>query len=275
MDIAGEYLIQAPRPQVWEALNDPEVLAQCIPGCESIEKTSDTTLAAKVTAKIGPVKAKFTGEVTLSNMNPPESYTITGEGKGGPAGFAKGGADVHLTEESAETTRLTYKVHANVGGKIAQLGARLVQGTARKMADEFFGRFSEVVGGAPAEPVPEDLAPPPDVVPAEASPEEVLPHDTAAEETPPPVEKPQDWRVSPAKAGATAARAGMDLYASHGAAAEHSDAAQAHPVGGEADVAPSAHPHDSAPHDGEAGLPPWVWVAAIIVVAAILIVAFG
>ncbi|MCA8908037.1 MAG: carbon monoxide dehydrogenase [Rhodospirillaceae bacterium] len=275
MDIAGEYLIQAPRPQVWEALNDPEVLKQCIPGCESIEKTSDTTLAAKVTAKIGPVKAKFTGEVTLSNMNPPESYTITGEGKGGPAGFAKGGADVHLVEESGDTTRLSYKVHANVGGKIAQLGARLVQGTARKMADEFFGRFSEVVGGAPAEPLSEELAAPADAVPAEASPEEMLPAEAAAEETPPPVEDKGEWRVSPVKAGATAARAGMDLYASHGATPEHADAAADHPVEGEADLAPSAHPHDTAPHDGEAGLPPWVWVAAIIVVAVILIVAFG
>ena len=137
MNLSGSRVIAADRQTVWAALNDPEVLKQCIPGCESIEKTSDTTLAAKVTAKIGPVKAKFTGEVTLSNMNPPESYTITGEGKGGPAGFAKGGADVHLVEESGDTTRLSYKVHANVGGKIAQLGARLVQGTARKMADEF------------------------------------------------------------------------------------------------------------------------------------------
>ncbi len=149
MDMKGEYRIPAPRQKVWEALNDPEILKACIPGCESLEKTSDTHMSATVTAKVGPVKAKFKGEVTLENLNPPEGYSIVGEGKGGVAGFAKGGADVHLAEDGAGTL-LTYEAKAQVGGKLAQLGSRLIDSTARKMAEEFFGKFSEVVGDAEA-----------------------------------------------------------------------------------------------------------------------------
>ncbi len=145
MDMTGEYRIDAPRQRVWEGLNDPEVLKQCIPGCEEIVQKSDTELSAKVTAKVGPVKAKFAGDVTLSDINPPESYTISGEGKGGAAGFAKGGAKVHLAEDGADATLLTYEVDAQVGGKLAQIGARLINGTAKKMADDFFGKFSELV----------------------------------------------------------------------------------------------------------------------------------
>ncbi|WP_417671088.1 SRPBCC family protein [Roseibium sp.] len=143
MDMSGEYRIPAPRAVVWEALNDPDVLKACIPGCDELEKTSDTEMTAAVTSKIGPVKAKFKGAVTLENINPPESYTIVGEGKGGVAGFAKGGADVHLAEDGNETV-LTYTAKAQVGGKLAQLGSRLIDSTARKMADDFFGKFSEV-----------------------------------------------------------------------------------------------------------------------------------
>jgi carbon monoxide dehydrogenase subunit G len=149
MEINGEYRIAAPRQTVWEGLNDPEVLKQCIPGCEEIEKTSDTEMSAKVKAKVGPVSAKFAGTVTLSNLNPPESYTISGEGKGGAAGFAKGSADVALEEDGAETI-LRYTATAQVGGKLAQIGSRLIKGTADKMANDFFGTFSEVVAaGAP------------------------------------------------------------------------------------------------------------------------------
>ena len=150
MDMNGEYRIPAARERVWDALNDPEVLGQCIPGCESIEKTSDTEMTAVVTAKVGPVKAKFNGDVTLSDIDPPNGYTLTGEGKGGVAGFARGEAKVKLSEDG-DATILTYTVEAKVGGKLAQVGARLVDGTARKMADDFFGTFSEVVGsqGAP------------------------------------------------------------------------------------------------------------------------------
>ncbi len=144
MEMTGEYRIPAPRQRVWEALNDPEILRQCIPGCEELEKKSDTEFEAKVLAKVGPVKARFRGRVELSEINAPESYVISGEGKGGPAGFARGGASVHL-EEVDGATILRYEAKADVGGKLAQIGSRLVQGTARKMADEFFGKFTEVV----------------------------------------------------------------------------------------------------------------------------------
>ncbi|HYB56446.1 MAG TPA: carbon monoxide dehydrogenase subunit G [Alphaproteobacteria bacterium] len=150
MEMSGEYRISAPRARVWEALNDADILKQCIPGCESIEKISPTEFSAKVVAKVGPVKATFTGEVKLSDLVPPKSYKISGEGKGGAAGFAKGGAAVTLEEAGAETV-LRYTAQGNVGGKLAQIGSRLIDGTARKLADEFFGKFAATVGGAPAE----------------------------------------------------------------------------------------------------------------------------
>jgi carbon monoxide dehydrogenase subunit G len=149
MDMTGEFRIPAPRQKVWEALNDPEILKQSIPGCEEIEKLSPTELAAKVTAKVGPVKARFGGKVTLSDLDPPNGYKITGEGSGGAAGFAKGGATVRLADDG-DGTRLSYVVEAHVGGKLAQIGSRLIDGTARKMAEDFFTRFSAIVGGAPA-----------------------------------------------------------------------------------------------------------------------------
>src|SRR5215468_5289865 len=123
MDMTGEYRIAAPRQRVWEALNDPEILRQCIPGCEEIQKLSDTEMTAKVTAKVGPVKAKFGGKVTLSDLDPPNGYKITGEGTGGAAGFAKGGAAVKLAEDGGGGTVLSYTVQANVGGKLAQIGS--------------------------------------------------------------------------------------------------------------------------------------------------------
>src|SRR5712671_3467829 len=144
MDMQGERRIPAPRQLVWERLNDPETLKQCIPGCETIEKISDTEFTAKVVAKVGPVKASFSGKVTLSDLNPPAGYTITGEGTGGVAGFAKGSATVALEEDGAETI-LRYGVNAQVGGKLAQIGSRLVDATARKMSDEFFSRFVSVM----------------------------------------------------------------------------------------------------------------------------------
>jgi hypothetical protein len=148
MDMTGEFRIPAPRQKVWEALNDPEVLKQSIPGCDEIQKLSDTELAAKVTAKVGPVKARFGGKVVLSDLDPPNGYKITGEGSGGAAGFAKGGATVRLADDGADATLLTYTVEAHVGGKLAQIGSRLIDATARKMAEEFFTRFSDAVGGA-------------------------------------------------------------------------------------------------------------------------------
>ena len=145
--IEGEERIAAPVEKVWQALNDPEVLKLCIPGCQNLEKKSDTELAATVVLKIGPIKATFNGEVTLSNLNPPHSYTIAGEGKGGIAGFAKGGADVTLSQDGADTTVLKYAAKADVGGKIAQLGSRLIDSTSKKLAGEFFSTFNEKVSG--------------------------------------------------------------------------------------------------------------------------------
>jgi carbon monoxide dehydrogenase subunit G len=152
MDISGEERIEAPREAVWRALNDAEVLQRCIPGCKALEKLSDTEMTATVVLKIGPIKASFDGRVELSNLDPPNSYTIAGEGKGGIAGFAKGGADVTLAEDGPDATILSYKVRADVGGKIAQLGARLIDSTARKLAGQFFADFSAAAAGegAPA-----------------------------------------------------------------------------------------------------------------------------
>ncbi len=147
MDLTGEYIIAAPRQKVWEALNDADVLRKCIPGCESLEKQSDTEMSATVVTKIGPVKARFSGEVRLENINAPVSYTIAGEGKGGIAGFAKGGADVTL-EDVPEGTKLSYAVKAQIGGKLAQLGSRLIDSTVKKLADQFFDKFSKSVEAA-------------------------------------------------------------------------------------------------------------------------------
>jgi carbon monoxide dehydrogenase subunit G len=146
MKMSGEEIIPAPREKVWAALNDPEVLKQCIPGCETITKTSDTTMEARVVAKVGPVKAAFNGVVNLSNIDPPNGYRISGEGKGGLAGFASGGADVKL-EEVPEGTKLSYDVDAQVGGKLASLGSRLIDSTARSMASQFFEKFAVIAAG--------------------------------------------------------------------------------------------------------------------------------
>lgn len=147
--MAGEYRIAAPREAVWAALNDPEVLRACIPGCEALTKVSDTEMTAVVVQKIGPVKARFEGAVELANINAPERYTIQGEGKGGVAGFAKGGADVTLAEDGGETV-LSYQVTAAVGGKLARLGNRLIDSTAKKLANQFFEDFRNHVTAAGA-----------------------------------------------------------------------------------------------------------------------------
>ena len=143
MDMSGSERIEAPVEAVWRALNDAEILRQCIPGCERLDKASDTEMSATVVLKIGPVKARFEGAVQLSNLDPPHSYTISGEGKGGLVGFAKGGADVSLAADGPQATILSYTVKADVGGKIAQLGSRLIDSTARKLAAEFFSVFGE------------------------------------------------------------------------------------------------------------------------------------
>jgi hypothetical protein len=149
MDMTGMERIEAPREKVWAALNDPGILMQCIPGCESIEKVSGTEMNAKVTLRVGPIKASFAGKVTLSDLDPPNGYQISGEGAGGVAGFAKGGATVRLHDDGASTI-LNYDVKAQVGGKLAQLGARLIDSTAKKLAAEFFTKFAQAVAPATA-----------------------------------------------------------------------------------------------------------------------------
>ena len=150
MEMTGEQLIPVPQQRVWEGLNDPEVLKACIPGCETIERVSDTEYRVAMTAAVGPVKAKFNGKLLLADLNPPNSYTLSFEGSGGAAGFGKGGAQVALAPDGAGT-KLTYKASAQVGGKLAQVGSRLIDGVSRKMADEFFQRFNtRLTGPAPA-----------------------------------------------------------------------------------------------------------------------------
>ena len=144
MTMTGEYQLPASQQAVWEKLNDPAVLKACIPGCQELNKTGDNGFQAVATIKIGPVKATFKGAVTLSDIDPPNGYKISGQGEGGVAGFAKGGAVVKLTPKDGGTL-LTYNVEAQIGGKLAQLGQRLVNGAAKKVADDFFQNFVAAV----------------------------------------------------------------------------------------------------------------------------------
>jgi carbon monoxide dehydrogenase subunit G len=151
MEMTGEQLIPVPQAEVWRALNDPEVLKACIAGCETIERISDTEYRVVMVASVGPVKAKFNGKLVLSDLSPPNSYSLSFEGSGGAAGFGKGGAQVSLKTEGAGT-RLTYSAKASVGGKLAQVGSRLIDGVARKMADDFFTAFNEKLAGPAVKP---------------------------------------------------------------------------------------------------------------------------
>ena len=172
MEMTGEQLIHASQADTWAALNDPEILKACVPGCESIDRVSDTEYVVQMTARVGPVSAKFKGKLNLSNMNPPHSYSIAFEGQGGVAGFAKGGADVSLTPQG-DATQLAYKVKANVGGKLAQIGSRLVDAAANKVANDFFVSFNEKVGKPVHEEHHEDHHPEP--VPRDPDLPDVLP----------------------------------------------------------------------------------------------------
>ncbi len=167
MDMTGEYRIPASKQAVWDALNDPDVLKASIPGCDTVEKLSDTELKAKVTLKIGPVKAKFSGDVKLSDMDPPNGYTISGKGSGGVAGFGSGSATVTMTEDGGETV-LSYSANASVGGKLAQVGQRLIDSTAKKLAEEFFANFVEHLAATGI-----SAAPPVEAAPAKVAPEPV------------------------------------------------------------------------------------------------------
>ena len=198
MEMTGERRIAAPRQRVWEALNDPAVLQQAIPGCESVERSAEDEFKAKLAIKLGPMSAKLNGKVTLSNVVPPESYTITGEGQGGAMGFFKGGADVRLAEDGPEATVLTYAVRAQVGGKMAQLGARLIDSTAKSMSEQFFDRFAAIVAppaeaaALPAEPTP---APVEAAAPVVAEP---VPAAPVLAEPPPAVAAPAPVAAAPA-----------------------------------------------------------------------------
>ncbi|MEM1343147.1 MAG: carbon monoxide dehydrogenase subunit G, partial [Pseudomonadota bacterium] len=186
MKMTGERLIAAPRSAVWAALNDPEVLKASIPGCTAMEKTADDSFTATVTQKVGPVKATFNGTVALEDVVEAESYRIVGEGKGGAAGFAKGGATVRLSDGEAGTTHLHYEADAKVGGKIAQLGARLIDGFAKKMADQFFDNFK-------AQLEPGEAGASPETAPAVAAPAPVL----EAEPAPAPAPEPAEAAPAP------------------------------------------------------------------------------
>jgi uncharacterized protein len=192
MEMTGEFRIPAPRQRVWEALNDPEILKQSIPGCQALEKVSDTEFNGRVLASVGPVRATFGGKVTLSDLDPPQSYTISGKGSGGVAGFANGGAKVELTEDDGATV-LHYTVQAQVGGKLAQIGSRLIDGVARKMANDFFARFAAAV--APEQSLPAGAEPDQ----GEAAPvSPVAEGEPVAVETPPPMPGPATARLPPA-----------------------------------------------------------------------------
>ncbi|MGY8632049.1 carbon monoxide dehydrogenase subunit G [Bradyrhizobium sp. 14AA] len=166
MDMSGEHLIAAARQDVWRALNDEAILQECIPGCEEIERLSETEMTAIAKVRIGPMAAKFSAKVSLFDIDAPNGYRIAGEGQGGAAGFAKGGAVVRL-EDRDGMTLLTYVVSAQVGGKMAQIGARLIDATARSLAGQFFTRFADKVGAPPAEdsgPAAEDTSAEPGLV---------------------------------------------------------------------------------------------------------------
>ena len=163
MEMTGEQIIPAAQAEVWRGLNDPEVLKSCISGCESIERLSDTEYAVVTTAAIGPVKAKFRGKLRLADLDPPNSYSLSFDGQGGAAGFGKGSAKVTLATEGAGT-RLSYAVKAQVGGKLAQIGSRLIDGVAKKLADDFFAAFNEKMAG----PAPTQVKPPAEAAPGAA-----------------------------------------------------------------------------------------------------------
>eukprot|EP00752_Nemacystus_decipiens_P000827 g827.t1 len=262
MDMKGEHRIPAPRETVWEALNDPDVLKASIPGCETLERNeAGDGFDAKVKAKVGPVKATFSGSVSLENVNAPESYTIVGEGKGGAAGFAKGSADVHLAEDGGETV-LSYEVKAHVGGKLAQLGARLIDSTAKKYANDFFGRFAEIVseraGGAPEKPTAEAV---------QQAAEAAAPSAAAGAPPPEPAAEPAaEPAPAPHEAGSAAASP------STGSAAEIDDGMK------EAEPSPTRAALDAVDQTRGArkgGLSGMSWTLIVIIVVLLLLAMFS
>lgn len=164
MEMSSTRIVNAPPETIWQALNDPAILKECIPGCETLERVSDSEWRAVVAAKVGPVSARFTGRMLLADLDPPNGYTLKFEGQGGAAGFANGEAKVALTPAEPGKTALAYTAKAQIGGKLAQIGSRLIDGAAAKMADDFFARFAERMAPAVAETValPATAATPPE-----------------------------------------------------------------------------------------------------------------
>ncbi|MEQ9491252.1 MAG: carbon monoxide dehydrogenase subunit G [Alphaproteobacteria bacterium] len=249
MEMQGEYKIPAPRAVVWDALNDPDVLSACIPGCKSLERTGENGFAAAVQAKVGPVKATFKGEVTLSDIDPPNSYRISGEGKGGAAGFAKGGAVVTLTDDG-DGTLLSYTVDANVGGKLAQIGSRLIDSTSKKLAGEFFDAFVEEVKKRNGDGSP---------VASES--------DAAENMEPPVVGDPVTMPIQ------NAAEASKTAGAASPAANDSRGANEASPDAPSPSQAAMKAADDVAKK--RKGLQPMVWTIALIAIVIILIAAFA
>ena len=235
MKMNGEFRVPIDRETVWRALNDPEVLKECLPGCQEIEKTSETEMTATLVIKVGPVKATFAGGVTLSDLDRPNGYTISGQGQGGAAGFASGEAKVRLEDEGGETV-VHYDVDAKVGGKLAQIGSRLIDSTAKKLSKQFFDSLAEKLGGSEeAEEAEAAAAPEPEPVePAQPEP--------PAEPTPPPPE-PEPPAAQPAEAPAA-----------------------------DAPADPAGPPLPPAAQ--RMGLPTAAWVGAVVVVAVVLILVF-
>ncbi|WP_416899883.1 MAG: SRPBCC family protein [Minwuia sp.] len=266
MKITGSYDIDADRQKVWEALNDPEILKACIPGCESLEKSGENELTAEVTAKVGPVKAKFSGVVELKDLNPPTSYRIEGSGKGGAAGFAKGGADVRLSDIDGGGTNLEYEADAQVGGKLAQIGGRLIDGTAKKMADQFFENFrNQLASGVDPEPV---LAEPEGTAGNEAAETaDDAPVRIEVEGESDPMDAPEAARPEPGAEDKTPAGS-VEEEKARAEAARKAEAAAAAGAG-----AIGAAPAAEKPASGT-GIPAWVWfigaVALIIVLVALV-----
>ncbi|MET4700127.1 carbon monoxide dehydrogenase subunit G [Constrictibacter sp. MBR-5] len=300
MEMKGESRIEAPRDRVWAALNDPEVLKASIPGCEELERTEDGGFAAKVRAKVGPVSARFGGKVVLSDIDAPNGYRISGEGTGGAAGFAKGGADVKLEADGDQATILRYDVQATVGGKLAQIGSRLIDGTARKMADEFFASFKaqvEGAGGAAAEapavaeappqmsqgaaPTPPGQQPPPPPQPTPRErPAESMPSEGPAHTGP--TDMPSTTGAMADPIAAASQPAAVDRAAETirtGGHREHmvedpdeaSEDAPGRRTAGEATAGPGGYRAEVARRSSTS---PWVWAVGAAVVVVILIVAF-
>lgn len=270
MEMSGDQWVPLAREKVWEALNDADVLKACLPGCQSVDKQSDTEFTATVNAKVGPVKSRFKGNVTLSDLSPPNGYKLTFQGQGA-AGFTKGHADVSLADEG-EGTRISYTASATVGGKLAQVGARLVDGAARKMANEFFGNLTKHLGGTVGEggekPAGQEPAGTSDKAGADPSAQE----QPAAEAKPDaaqaaaaaqgPAEQPEQGDGRQPEAASSAGQ-GAAASAGQGAAPQEESRAQQ-------PSASSPPPREEFP-GGSNQIWVWILVAAVIIVVAWLL----